>query len=187
MTARLSYMPAHLRSLSTSDWAVLAFLSEGAVHGFKLAAIFAKGGELGTVWTLQRPQVYRAVQHLQARLYVSAVKREPGENGPPRTLYALTALGRATFETWLTTPVQHLRDGRSDLLLKLIFTERHKLDAKPLLRAQLEHFSEVLTAIQAKLENAQGPERTALEWRIDAARGALAFLERKLRLLSTLP
>lgn len=179
-------MPPHVRSLSTGDWAVLAYLSEEPAHGFKLAAVFAKNGEMGTVWMLQRPQVYRAIEHLEARQLVSAVKREPGNNGPPRTLYALTHLGKHTLHSWLNTPVQHLRDGRNDLLLKLIFIERHQLDAEPLLTAQHHHFSDVLKTNQAKLGHAEGPERIALEWRIDAAQAALTFLERQLRKLTVL-
>ncbi len=173
-------MPAHVRLLPTGDWAVLACLGEGPAHGFKLAAGFAKGGELGSVWTLQRPQVYRAIEHLELRRLVRTTKREPGDNGPPRTLYALTNLGERTLRDWLCTPAQHLRDGRSELLLKLIFTERQQRDPRPLLSAQHRNFSEVLGANQAKLARAEGPERTALEWRVDAARAALIFLERRL-------
>lgn len=172
------------RPLSTGDWAVLAYLSEGPAHGFKLAAAFSRDGELGPVWTLQRPQVYRAIEHLEVRGFVHAVKREPGDNGPPRTLYALTGTGRDGFAAWLDAPTQHLRDGRSELLLKLIFTERHRLDPGPLLRAQHRHFSGVLEVYQARLERADEPERLALEWRTAAARAALAFLERRLQSLS---
>lgn len=173
-------MPAQLRSLSTGDWAILACLGEGPAHGFKLAAVFAKGGELGSVWTLQRPQVYRAIEHLEARQLVSAVRREPGDNGPPRTLYALTDLGERTLSDWLSTPAEHLRDGRSELLLKLIFVERHELDLEPLLSAQHRHFSGILKANEAKLGCTEGPERIALEWRVASARAALQFLEHKL-------
>lgn len=173
-------MPSSVKSLSTSDWAVLAFLSEQAAHGFLLATVFAKDGELGVVWTLQRPQVYRAIEHLEARTLISAIKREAGDNGPPRTLYALTELGQLTLREWLKTPVQHLRDGRSALLLKLIFTERQQSNPEPLLQAQHRHFSSILHAYEAKLRGAAGPERVAIEWRIASAQGALRFLESNL-------
>lgn len=168
------------KPLSTSDWAVLAFLGEGAAHGFRVAAVFAKAGELGRVWTIQRPQVYRAIEHLEAYDFLSAIKQEPGDNGPLRTLYAPTASGQKALEVWLKTPVLHLRDGRSDLILKLIFTERRKLDAEPLLSAQHQHFSTILDTYETDLERTVEPKRIALEWRVQAARAALRFLENKL-------
>ncbi len=159
---------------------MLAFLGEGAAHGFRVAAVFAKEGELGRVWTIQRPQVYRAIEYLEARGYLSAVKQELGDNGLPRTLYRLTAPGQEALKVWLKTPVLHLRDGRSDFILKLIFTKRRELDDKPLLNAQHQHFSTVLKTYKTALERAAEPERIALEWRITAARAALSFLENKL-------
>ncbi len=168
------------RNLSTSDWAVLAFLGEGSAHGFRVAAVFAKAGELGRIWTIQRPQVYRAIEHLEAHDFLSAIKQEPGDNGPRRTLYAPTVSGQEELRIWLKKPVSRLRDGRSDLILKLIFTERHKLDAGPLLSAQHRHFSTILDSYIRDLEQTAEPERTALEWRVEAARGALSFLENKL-------
>lgn len=76
--------------LSLTDRAVRAALGEGAAHGFKLAALFAKDGELGTVWTVQRPQVYRALEHLELRGLAYTTGHEPGAGGPPRLEYILT-------------------------------------------------------------------------------------------------
>ncbi|MCA9839546.1 MAG: PadR family transcriptional regulator [Trueperaceae bacterium] len=168
------------RPLSTSDWAVLAYLGEAPAHGFKLASIFAKGGELGHIWTLQKPQVYRALEHLESRALITAVKEEPGDNGPPRTLYALTEQGQAQLESWFASPVLRIRDGRSDLLLKLIFMARRDIDAQPLLKAQEQHFLQVLATYQAKLNKASSAERTVLRWRIEIAQAALAFIRQEI-------
>lgn len=166
--------------LSPSDWAVLAALGEGAAHGFKLAAMFAKRGDLGTVWTVQRPQVYRALEHLERAGLAESVGHEPG-GGPPRLRYALTRAGREALNTWLNTPVTHLRDTRSELLLKLTFLERARRDAAPLLSAQTARFRAVQRDYEARRAAARGAERLALEWRLEALAAALRFLEGRRR------
>jgi len=165
-----------LSTLSLSDAAVLAALGEGPAHGFKLAALFAKRGELGTVWTVQRPQIYRALERLCAHGLARSAGREASETGPPRLLYALTQAGREALTSWLDTPVTHLRDARSELLLKLIFLERRRDDPARLLAAQEEHFRNVQLEYETRLNTAQGAERLALHWRLEAVGAALRFL-----------
>ena len=56
---------------------------------------------------------------------------EPGL-GPQRTIYAATPQGRQAAENWLETPVEHVRDIRSHLLLKLALLDRAGADpARP--------------------------------------------------------
>jgi DNA-binding PadR family transcriptional regulator len=66
------------------------------------------------------------------------VAEEPGDAGPNRTILAPTRTGRARFRTWLHTPVEHLRDLRSELLLKLVFAERYDIDIADMLDRQRE-------------------------------------------------
>lgn len=170
------------RTLSLSDYAVLAALGEGPAHGFKLASLLAKGGDLGGVWTVQRPQVYRALERLEGLRHVRVAAQVPSDSGPPRSVYALTEAGEATLNAWLGRPVLHLRDARNELVLKLAFLERRNLDPKPLLEAQTEGFSRVQRAYETRLEAATGAERLALEWRLATARAALEFLAAQLSL-----
>lgn len=166
-------------ALSLSDAAVLGALGEGPAHGFKLAALFAKGGELGMVWTVQRPQIYRALEHLCAHGLARTAGQEASESGPPRLVYALTQTGEGALTGWLDTPVTHLRDARSELLLKLVFLERRQSDPAPLLTAQMEHFRDVQRAYETRLGTARGAEQLALEWRLEAVGAALRFLEKR--------
>lgn len=163
-----------------SDWAVLATLTEEPTHGFRLAALFAKDGDLGTVWTIQRPQIYRALEHLETWEWAETVGTEPGDAGPPRLRYAATPLGRETVERWRVTPVIHLRDARSELLLKLVFLERQRREPEPLITAQIVRFRAVQQEYETRLAKTEGAERVALEWRLETARAALTFLERQL-------
>lgn len=165
--------------MSLSDWAVLAALAERPTHGFRLAALFAKRGELGTVWTIQRPQVYRALEHVGARAFTEASGTELGNSGPPRLRYAVTRKGQEAANDWFQTPVTHLRDARSELLLKLVFLERSGANPEPLLKAQLELFRRVQRDYETRLAASSGAERLALEWRLETIQAALRFLERR--------
>jgi DNA-binding PadR family transcriptional regulator len=164
------------KPLSTSDWAVLAFLAEGEAHGFRLASVFGPEGELGQIWKIQRPQVYRTLEYLVAEGLIRPTRQEEGDAGPPRTVYEVTQDGRQTVKEWLQTPVAHLREGRSDLLLKLAFLERSGADHQPLLKAQKKVFTEILEKLEARLEKATGVDRMVLLWRVENARSVLHFL-----------
>src|SRR5262245_53273903 len=84
-------------------------------------------GEIGAVWSLGRPLVYRALELLEQRGLVQAIGHEPGLRGPNRTIFRATALGREELERWLTEPVDHVRDVRSTFLLKLILIDRAEI------------------------------------------------------------
>ena len=53
-------------------------------------------------------------------------------------LLAPTPRGRQALRRWLARPTEHVRDLRSELLIKLLLLERSGTDETPLLRAQLE-------------------------------------------------
>jgi DNA-binding PadR family transcriptional regulator len=123
-------------TLSLNEWAVLGVLVDRPRHGYDIAAELRAGTPLGDIWTVSRQLVYRAIERLEALDLARPRRREPGAGGPPRTVYSPTDQGRATLDTWLTTPVRHLRDVRSALLLKLALTDRLGLDRATLVEAQ---------------------------------------------------
>ena len=57
-------MPRGRDELTAGEWAALALLTEEATHGFALARTMAPDGEVGRVWSLRRPLVYRALETL---------------------------------------------------------------------------------------------------------------------------
>lgn len=166
-----------IQKLSTTDWAVLAALLEQPSHGFRIAALFAPEGELGEIWRIQRTQVYRALEHLEARGLVEAVRQEEGDAGPPRTLFAATSSGQASALRWLHTPVTQLRYGRSDLRLKIAFLIRLGLELEPLLEAQKRVFSEILDNLQHQPQGAEGIHLVSVLWRMEMAKASLRFIE----------
>jgi DNA-binding PadR family transcriptional regulator len=162
-------------SLSVPEWLVLSILSQQSQHGFALAQLTAPDGELGRVWHIPKAVIYRAIGRL---LDVGLIEPEGTEQGlgPQRTLYAPTPEGRAAAQHWLRTPVEHVRDIRSQLLLKLALLDRAEEDPAELLRTQREVLKPIVRAMEAKCEGT-GFDAVLIAWRKATARAALDFLD----------
>jgi DNA-binding PadR family transcriptional regulator len=161
--------------LLLGEWACLGILFTGPMHGFAVAARLKPTGDVGRVWSLSRALTYRSLDQLTERGYVQAVGVEPGIAGGNRTILAATRSGRAQLRSWLATPVTHLRDLRSELLLKLVVAEICAIDVSAMLESQHAHVAELSEAIDAQVE-AQ-PDDIVLLWRSESSKAALRFLE----------
>ena len=170
-------MPRARDELSVGEWAVLALLSEKPAHGFALARAMAPGGEVGQVWSMRRPLVYRALETLEQRGLIRPAGTVPSQTGPQRTILEVTPAGRLAVTTWLKQPVSHVRDARSLLMLKLLFLSRRDADLTPLLTAQRAQFSAHEETLSAALERMQGFDRTLLLWRLENTTAALRFTD----------
>ena len=161
--------------LLLGEWACLGIIYPAPTHGFAVAAELRPTGDVGRVWSLSRPLTYRAIDQLTARQLVAAVGEEPGIAGGNRTILAATRTGRAQLRKWLKTPVAHLRDLRSELLLKLVLAERCGVDVGPMLvaqRAQIAAMAEVLGDAVAA-----APDDVVVRWRSESAGAGLRFLD----------
>jgi DNA-binding PadR family transcriptional regulator len=165
------------RSLAAGEWAVLAVVSEGPTHGFAVAKALGRDGEIGRVWSLSRPLVYRALDHLVDAGLAEKGAAEPSERGPHRTSVRATPVGRRMVRRWLTEPVEHVRDVRSLMMLKLLFIERSGFDPNPLLKAERNLLVPVAAALEQREQAVSGFERTLLQWRLESTRAVLRFLD----------
>ncbi len=100
--------------------------------------------------------------------------------GPQRTVYAATPAGSEAAQRWLHTPVEHVRDIRSHLLLKLALLDRTGGDPTDLLRGQRAVLEPIAEAIEDQRAQAGGFDATLLAWRRATAVAALDFLDRSL-------
>ena len=158
--------------LSAGEWTVLALVAERPTHGFALAKDIGPDGEIGKVWTLPRPLVYRALDTLQAAELIAPMRTESGR-GPRRTVFAATRAGKRLVTAWLDRPVEHVRDARTLLLLKLLFLDRAGRDPGPLLRAQLAELRLLESALRRRARSASGFEKTLAVWRLESTRAAI--------------
>ena len=101
---------------------------------------------------------------------------EPGL-GPQRTIYAATPQGRQAAENWLETPVEHVRDIRSHLLLKLALLDRAGADPADLLMRQRAVLEPIAQAIESGQPARGGFDAILLAWRRATAKAALEFLD----------
>jgi DNA-binding PadR family transcriptional regulator len=167
---------AALPEMPLPEWLVLTILSQQPAHGFAVAQLTASGGRLGRVWQIPKAVVYRAIGRLlDARLIVSEFT-EPGQ-GPQRTVYTATEHGQAAAGRWLHQPVEHVREIRSELLLKLALLDRAGEDPGPLLQAQRAVLEPLVAALESRRASSDGFDATLLAWRRANAVAALDFLD----------
>jgi PadR family transcriptional regulator AphA len=166
-----------LPRLSLAEWMVLALIAEEPRHGFAVAALAAPDGPVGQAWHIPRPIVYRAIATLTELGLTSAAGTEQGSRGPQRTVVAATAEGTAAVRRWLRRPVEHLRDTRSELLVKFALLERRGWSPGPLVTAQRTVFTRREAELRAQVRDTDGFERLVLTWRLESARAALRFLD----------
>ena len=68
--------------LSLAEWLVLCLISEAPSHGFALARTLSADGELGKIWRVPKPVIYRALQRLEVAGLVATVELQPSSSGP---------------------------------------------------------------------------------------------------------
>lgn len=124
----------------------LALADEGVEHGWAMVRLLAADGELGRIWSLSRPLTYRAISSLVDDGLLVRVDATPG-HGPDRRPVRITADGSRAAADWLDRPVDHVRDFRTELLMKLELRRRRGWPVRGLVGAQLERIEPALTAM----------------------------------------
>jgi len=165
------------RELAPGEWSVLALLAEEPGHGWALARQMARDGDIGRVWALGRPLVYRALELLEERGLIEPTGSERGVRGPNRTVFRATAAGHEAVGIWLSEPVEHVREGRSLLLLKLVFAQRNCIDSRPLLLAQREAIEEAIASLEERTQGSDGRDAILLRFRLESSRAVERFVE----------
>ncbi len=162
---------------SLTEWAALGLLCEKASHGWAVARALAPGGEIGRIHSCTRPLAYRALAQLREAGLVEERGRAASDAGPARTTLAPTRRGRAAFRRWLDAAIEHVRDLRSELMLKLLFHERAGTDPEKLLRKQASVLARAELALERQTRAATEFEHTLVLWRLSVVRAALSFVE----------
>lgn len=162
---------ARTEALDTVSGASLVLVSQGVGHGYDVARHFAPEGSLGAVLTHSRPVVYRAIKQLESMGLVTS-SEAVGVRGQLKWTLACTAAGRRAAREWLTSPVQHLRDMRSEFFVRLLLMQRAGEDTRDFVRAQRAALEPRTTSLLANT----GRDPVSL-WRREQARAALRFLD----------
>jgi molybdopterin-binding protein len=158
--------------LPVAEHVCLALVAQGVTHGWALGTLLAPDGPLGRIWSLSRPLTYRAVDGLVDKRLVTRRGHASGQ-GRDRVILATTAAGRRTAQAWLDRPVLHLRDVRTELLVKLTLRERAGLDIDELLAAQQAAFDPAIDV----LTSSHDEDNLTDLWRRESARAVRRFLD----------
>jgi DNA-binding PadR family transcriptional regulator len=164
------------RRLSLTEGLVLCLVSEGPTYGLILAGLLAPDGSLGQIWSVPKGVVYYTLQQLELLGLIRMTAEQRAGSGRARSFCEITPAGRAAAEAWLRVPVDHVRDVRSELLVKLALHDRTGSDSRPLVRAQLARLAPAAIALEDRLRTATGFERTMVLWRHEAMTVTLQFL-----------
>ncbi len=173
-------MSSSAATLTLAEGACLGLVAAGHRHGWALVRDLARDGELGAVWTLSRPLTYRAIDRLAERGCLTRSGREPGV-GPERIVLSITASGRRALAEWLATPVTHLRDVRTEFLVKLSLAGRLDVDRLAMIRAQEMVLRPIIAAVASpaeldKNDEAAGNDDLVQLWRVESSRAVARFL-----------
>ena len=99
-------------------YAVLGLIAEEPRHGYAVRAAFEE--RLGDFWELNYGQVYQVLTTLEREGLIVGTDERFGKR-PPRTVYAISAKGRAALRTWLAQPPSAARPFRDDFYVRLLF------------------------------------------------------------------
>lgn len=165
-----------MRERSLGEWVVLALVAEGTTHGFDVARTLAPTGSLGRIWTVPRPLVYRAVDSLLADGALAEAGTAEGR-GPRRRLLRATPTGRRQVRAWLGEPARHVRDVRSELLVKLALHHRAGADPTALVARQRALIADAADGLAEAAGDADGFDAVLARWRLESAGAVLRFLD----------
>ncbi len=156
---------------------MLALVAEDTTHGWALAQLLAPEGAVGAVWTVRRALVYRAVARLTELGLIRETGLAPSARGPQRMMMKVTPAGRRLTASWLETPVAHVRDMRTEFLVKLLLLDRVDGDQSALIRRQREELATISQQLNVQLAGAERFDAVLLRWRVESSVAALRFLD----------
>ena len=163
---------ASLHGVPFAEAVCLTLITQGISHGWAIGSTLAPDGEVGRIWSLSRPLTYRAIDGLVDKGLVERRGYAAGR-GRDRAVLAPTAAGRRFVKRWLDAPVDHLRDVRTGLLVKLSLRSHIGLDNAALLEAQRAQFAPAMAALSA----GRADDDFVDLWRRESAGAVRRFLE----------
>ena len=151
---------------------VLAVVVHTPRHGWAIHEELSPTGDIGRAWTLSRQLVYRAIDTLVEDGLVKRATPKDGGGGD-KVIISPTAAGKRTAMLWLDSPVTHLRDVRTELVLKVMLREKMKMPLDSFLSLQHEVFDPLIASINK--DSSSSPVNL---WRKESANAVKRYLSR---------
>ena len=136
--------------------ACLALISQGSTHGYDIAKRFHPDGDIGEIFTQTNPVVYRALKSLEAAHLVKSTDAL-GVRKQLKFALSVTENGERVLHSWLNAPAMHIRDLRTEFLVKLHLRELAGLEQGKFISLQRDALSQVLSHLLADLHRPTKP------------------------------
>ena len=176
--------PERTTRLSTTEYAVLGLLTDGARSGYDLMKKAQQS--VGYVWTPAKSQIYAVLPRLVEGGW--AARRDVAQQQrPDKQVYRITGKGRRALVDWLEEPVERDDGGRDPFQLKVFFgrlmrrealvahIERRRAHAE----ADLAEYREIERRIAGRAEEYHG--YLTLRWGLTRARAQIRWAKEALR------
>ena len=160
--------------LSLADHVCLVLIVNGAEHGWAVVQLLKPTTPLGRIWTLSRALTYRSIENLVDLKCIRRRGPSAGKGADRRLIHA-TALGRGIAIKWLATTIDHRRDVRTELLLKLELRTQGNKSNTSFIRRQQKTFGPVIASLEATARSSNVPVDL---WRSESAKSINAFLQK---------
>lgn len=151
---------------------VLALVVHTPRHGWAIHEQLSPTGDIGHAWTLSRQLVYRAIDTLVEDGLVKRATPKDGGGGD-KVIISSTAAGKRLAMQWLDSPVTHLRDVRTELVLKVMLREKLGLPLASFLESQHKIFDPLIAVINK--DSSGSPVNL---WRKESANAVKRYLSR---------
>jgi DNA-binding PadR family transcriptional regulator len=162
--------------LTTTEVAVLGLLTRGAMSGYDLKK--AVDSSVGYFWGPAKSQIYALLPRLvDAGLATS--KKVAQSQRPDKTVYRITAGGRAALKAWIESTPAPPDPDRNPLLLKLFFGEVSSPDVLAAQvrerRLEAERLRDALETIEAEADPAELYSALTRRWGIEYAEAVIRW------------
>jgi hypothetical protein len=127
--------------------------------------------------TRLRHGIPRSLDRLAELGLVRIQSTETGNRGPQRSIVTTTPAGNRATHAWLNRPVAHVREVRSELLVKLGLLLRRGQPPTGLIAAQRQAFAPVQAALEQQQRTGTGFGQLLACWRMENMRAAMRFLD----------
>ncbi|MBW9208241.1 PadR family transcriptional regulator [Mumia sp. zg.B53] len=155
--------------------ALLGVLSEGPEHGYDLKRAYDE--RFPATKPLAYGQVYAALASMEKRGEVEQLETMPG-NGPERTVYAITDVGRTALDRWLGQTEPAGQYAAIDLVRKTVTALRLGGDAAGFLQRQRADHLEAMRRLRHQIaETDELAQRIALDHTLTHLDADLQWLE----------
>ena len=164
----------------TMDFLLLGLINRQPTHAYELYKQVSSSEDLKTLWTFRPSRLYAVLDKIERNGLISTTIDQEAQL-PVRKICTITPAGKATFENWLHSPVDHMNEIRSDFLGKLYFLkDRPEEEKRQVIEAQRSRCENWLSNIEKKLAGHPDKEdylHLVYSFRAEFIRTTLRWLE----------